>query len=287
MDNYVSSLPPARLTELRDKLQALSVCSGESCRGVAKSHSPLPSGVVNISTRGQVQFDNYLHAGFVIQGGEKTVVVKGLGPTLTDRGVTGALNDPVLTLYSGQRAIAESDGWVISGGCGETGLEPAHGSEPCVLRTLEPGSYTAVVRGAGGTSGKAIVSVNDIGGDGSIVNLSTRGRVIPGVEYLTGGFVITDRSVDVLVKALGPTLIDRGVVDTLSDPKLTLYSGQTVIATNDSWPGGSCVGSGLEPDYVIEPCIRTKLAPGAYTAIVTSTDGSAGTAIVSINTMDD
>ena len=256
---------------------------------VVRIDSPLPTaiGIVNISTRGQISSDTSMHGGFVIRDAEKTVLIRGLGPTLADGGVTGALSDPVLTLYQGQQVIAESDSWIGTGDCDHTDLVPDHGSEPCIMRTLEPGAYTAIVRGADGSSGKAIVSVNDMGGPGSIINLSTRGRVIPGVENLTGGFVIREQNADVLVKALGPTLGDRGVPDILSNPKLTLYSGQTAIATNDSWQGGSCAGSGLEPGYAVEPCIRTTLAPGAYTAIVTSANGSAGTAIVSINAMDD
>lgn len=139
-------------------------------------------------------------------------------------------------------------------------------------------------RGAGGRS---IVSVNDLGGAGSIMNLSTRGTVNPGVENLTGGFVIRDRNIAVLVKARGPSLADAGVANSLSDPTLTLYSGQTEIASNDDWPTGSCGGSGLEPTYDQEPCIMRTLAPGAYTAIVRSATGAAGAAIVSVNTLGD
>ncbi len=252
-------------------------------RGIVET----PGKAINISTRGQIEASNAMHGGFVIRDAAKTVLVKGLGPTLADRGLTGTMSDPVLTLYRGQQVVAESDDWMVTGECGNAELAPDYDREPCVMRTLQPGAYTAVVRGAGGSTGKAIVSVNDMGGDGEIINLSTRGRVVPGVDGLTGGFVIRERNVDVLVKALGPTLGDRGVAETLSDPKLALYFGQSLIATNDDWQRASCAASGMEPDYAVEPCIRATLGPGVYTAIVTSADGSAGTAIVSINTIQD
>jgi hypothetical protein len=77
------------------------------------------------------------------------------------------------------------------------------------------------------------------------------------------------------------------VAGTLPDPKLALYSGQNLIANNDGWQQGSCPASGMEPDHAVEPCVRATLGPGVYTAIVTSAGRSAGTAIVSINTIEE
>lgn len=240
--------------------------------------------VVNISTRGKIDSANKMHGGFVITDGNKVLLLKGIGPSLADLGLSGLLPDPYLTLYRGQEVLDVNDNWLVFGGCdGSIGLEPAHANEPCIMATLPPGAYTAVLSGFDADQGKAIVSVNDIGGNGTLINLSTRGQVVPGEESLTGGFVIRDESKIVVVKGLGPTMADQGVPGTLADPLLTLYSGQQVIATNDSWPDGQCGGSGLEPNHDVEPCIMIELAPGAYTAIVKSADSRGGAAIVSIN----
>jgi hypothetical protein len=42
---------------------------------------------------------------------------------------------------------------------------------------------------------------------------------------------------DVLLRAAGPTLGAFGVPETMVDPKLDLYSGLTLTASNDNWGG--------------------------------------------------
>ena len=117
----------------------------------------------NISTRGFVQNgDNVMIAGLVVQSGNKPVVVRALGPSLSSFGVTNALPDPTLSLYDGNGALLIfNDDWrdnqesTISG----TGLAPRNDLESAIVGTLAPGSYTAVVRGYDNATGNALVEV--------------------------------------------------------------------------------------------------------------------------------
>ncbi len=76
------------------------------------------------------------------------------------------------------------------------------------------------------------------------------------------------------------------VPGTLSDPTLTLYSGQTVIASNNNWPDATnaaqiqtAIGA---PSNTLESAILVTLQPGAYTAIVSGAGGGTGLAIVEV-----
>jgi hypothetical protein len=134
--------------------------------------------LTNISTRGRVETsDNVMIAGVIIGGDTpKTVLVRAIGPSLADFGVSGVLADPTLQLFSGQTAIAENNNWQIalplcqqSGHtCGDasaitaTGLAPTQPLEAAILITLPPGPYTAIVSGVEGTTGVGLVEVFEV-----------------------------------------------------------------------------------------------------------------------------
>jgi hypothetical protein len=111
---------------------------------------------------------------------------------------------------------------------------------------------------------------------GELSNLSTRGFVGTGDEVLIGGFVITGSPTTVLIRAPGPSLEEFGIPEPLLDPVLTLFAGQTVIATNNDWvdspQADEIFDTGLAPQDDFEPAILITLPPGPYTAIV-SGDG--------------
>lgn len=128
-----------------------------------------PSKLVNLSTRVMTGSDaESLIAGFVITGDEpKTVLVRGIGPTLAVYGVAGVLEDPKLEVYSGSDLVDENDDWgddaalaeamVTVGAFGLAG----DSTDACTLVTLEPGAYTAVVS-AKGDPGIALVEVYEM-----------------------------------------------------------------------------------------------------------------------------
>jgi hypothetical protein len=125
---------------------------------------PGDSRLAQISTRGNVQLnDNVLIGGFIITGkAAANVLVRGIGPELTQSNVPNALQDPTLELHNGNGGlIASNDNWesdqrqaII-----DTTVAPKDAREPAILRMLAAGNYTAVVRGAGATTGAALVEV--------------------------------------------------------------------------------------------------------------------------------
>lgn len=127
--------------------------------------------ITNISTRGQVAVGEPLIAGFVIQGDErKRLLIRAVGPTLSQFGIAGALADPKLDVISGTTVIASSNDW----GDGPartsvTDVTPAVGAfnlplgsrDAAVVVQLTPGAYTVQVSGQGSTTGIVLVEVYD------------------------------------------------------------------------------------------------------------------------------
>jgi hypothetical protein len=248
--------------------------------------------LANVSTRGTVGTGgNVLIGGFVIGGNvAKTVVVRAIGPSLAAFGVPSALANPKLELYSGNTVIATNDDWGTAANVSAiqaSGFAPSDALESAVLMTLAPGAYTTVVSGNGAT-GTGLVEVYELDpAQGPFSNISTRGQVLQGNDVMIGGFVIQgDAPQTVIIRALGPSLAAFGVPGTLSNPKLQLFSGQTVIASNDDWSGGAnaqeIFARGFGPGDARESAILVTLSPGAYTVIVSGADGGTGVGIVEV-----
>jgi hypothetical protein len=128
--------------------------------------SAADSKLANISTRGQVQTGNdVMIGGIIVLGtGPQNVLVRAIGPSLGDAGVTDALQDPTLELHdSDGTLLASNDDWrddqemeIIA-----TGVPPTSDLESAIIATL-PASpsglgYTAIVAGVNGTAGVALV----------------------------------------------------------------------------------------------------------------------------------
>jgi plastocyanin len=123
------------------------------------------SQLANISTRGFVETGaNVMIGGFILgsEDGNANVLVRALGPSLADFGVTGALADPTLELHDENGAlIGSDDNWkdTQQSEIEATGLQPSNDLESAVLETLAPGAYTAIVAGKNGTTGVGLVEV--------------------------------------------------------------------------------------------------------------------------------
>jgi len=120
--------------------------------------------LANLSTRGDVGTGANVMIGGVIVTDDKTVVVRALGPTLTQFGVTNALSDPALELRNAQGALVDSnDNWQTSPRKTQiqaSGHAPPNPAEPAVYVSLPTGNYTAIVRGVGpAPTGTALVEV--------------------------------------------------------------------------------------------------------------------------------
>jgi hypothetical protein len=135
--------------------------------------SNLPSKFANISTRGFVEAgDNVMIGGFIVgagQGNKGTgsarVVIRAIGPSLTQFGVADALEDPTLELHDGNGAvIGFNNNWQDSQATDiqATGLAPSNSKESAIVRTLLSGAYTAIVRGKDNGIGVALVEAYNV-----------------------------------------------------------------------------------------------------------------------------
>ena len=127
---------------------------------------PAASQLVNISTRAPVQTgDNVMIGGFIITGSDPiNVVIRGIGPSLTAYNVAGALPDPFLELHDGNGSlITSNDNWqqdsLQAVQIQAAGLAPGNALESALFMTLNPGAYTAIVKGAQSTTGVGLVEV--------------------------------------------------------------------------------------------------------------------------------
>src|ERR1041385_8397167 len=212
-----------------------------------------PPRLGNISTRSFVQTgDNVMIGGFIVQGtGPKRVIIRAIGPELTQFGITNALANPILELHDGTGAvIATNDDWqtTILGGIITTsqvadiqnsGHAPTAASESAIIANLPPGNYTAIVRGVNASVGVALVEVYDLNAaaTSSLGNISTRSFVQTSDNVMIGGFIVQGTGPKrVIIRAIGPELTQFGITNPLANPTLELHNGSgAAIATNDDW----------------------------------------------------
>lgn len=260
--------------------------------------TPSPSLLGNISTRLKVESgDNVLIGGFIITGTEaKRVMIRGIGPSLTSAGVSGALQNPTLELYQQGASvpIAANDNWVDAPNKQEiidSTIAPKNDFESAILTTLPANNsgYTAVVRGLNGGRGIGLVEVYDLGQAAAsrLAQISTRGFVQTGNDVMIGGFFVLNGTQRVIVRAIGPSLTGVGVSGALQDTTLDLVDGNgTVLATNDNWRTGGqeaeIIATTVPPSNDLESAIVRSLAPGPYTAIVRGVNNTIGIALVEV-----
>ncbi|WP_158277573.1 MBG domain-containing protein [Opitutus sp. ER46] len=275
--------------------------------------------LVNLSTRSRVQAGvAELITGFVVAGSQpKTMLLRAAGPTLARLGVADAISATDLKLYdqSGQLLQAVS-GWKSDARLAETfarlgafGLSPDD-RESALLVTLSPGLYTMHVvpgQGAAAAGGVALAEIYDASENPQadyqrLVNISSRGRLTSGDGVLIGGFVITGNSPKrILIRGIGPGLADLGVSGVLPNPMLAVYASGGVIARNDNWgtpvtlsaaqvaaTATQITAAGTEVyAYPLragscDAAVIVTLAPGTYTAMLSSADGGTGAAMIEV-----
>jgi phospholipase/lecithinase/hemolysin len=255
----------------------------------------LPAQSVNLSARLAVGTgDDVLIGGFIVAGSEsKTVLVRGIGPSLAEHGIASSetLADPRLELYQGGTLILSNDNWkdTQEAEIAATGIAPTNELESALITTLAPGSYTVILRGQDNGTGIGLVEAYDLdsAARSSLANISTRGFVQSGDNVLIAGFIIGSGGSDtIVVRALGPSLAAAGVISPLSDPTLDLYDANgSVIRSDDNWRDsqeGLITSTALAPNDDAESAIIRALAPGNYTAIVRGKNGSTGVALVEV-----
>ena len=239
--------------------------------------------------------DDAAIGGFIIYGtDQKQVIIRAIGPSLTGAGVSGALQDPTLELHDSTGAIiATNDNWEESQRpeITATGLAPHDARESAILRTLQPGAYTAVMRGAKDTTGVALVEVYDLNKDSrsKLANISTRG-FIDADHVLIGGLIAGgngNANAELVVRAIGSSLQGSGVKDYLADAALELRDGNgALVAANDDFltppENGVTVPNELNVRSSQDAATGVKVSPGNYTVVVYGKNGAKGIALVEI-----
>ncbi len=259
------------------------------------------SRLANLSVRSAAGTgDQTLIVGFALRGsGSKPVLVRGIGPGLTQFGLAGALPDPQLRLFNGAGFQTNlNDDW--GGGAGLAGAFaavgafalPATSKDAALLVALNAGAYTAQIISTAGT-GTALVEAYDAEATATpvrLVNLSARTQVGTGDDVLIIGFVVTGNGpTTVLLRAVGPGLAQFGVGGVLTDPQLRLFAAgsETALHVNDNWDSGlaptfAATGAFALPVSSKDAALLVTLQPGAYTAVVSGVNNATGVALVEV-----
>jgi hypothetical protein len=265
----------------------------------AVSPTPTTAQALNLSTRMRVQTgDNVGIGGFIITGSApKQVLLRAIGPSLAQLGVPDVLADPVLELHgTGGFVTIINDNWrdnpVQEALIIATGIPPTSNLESAIVATLDPGAYTAIVRGKNDTSGIGLVEVYDLAQSvpAKLTNISTRALVGTAESIMIAGFILGNHSGDdrVIVRGIGPSLAALAVPNVLANPTLDLRDGNgALILSNNDWQDNpdqavELIAAGLAPTNQLESGMAATLPPGLYTALLSGVNSGTGVGLVEV-----
>jgi len=233
--------------------------------------------------------------GFIIMGAApKEVLLRAMGPSLSSSGVPNPLADPAMELHGpGALTTITNNDWrdTQEAAIQATGIAPTNDLESAMLVSLLPGTYTAIVKGNGDTSGVALVEVYDLdqAATSRLANLSTRALVGAADNIMIAGFLLSNNGTDdrVIVRGIGPSLAPGSFPPSavLTDPALELRDDNgTLVRANNDWQDDAAqeaeiTAAGLAPTNTLESAIAATLSPGAYTALLI---GGTGIGVVEI-----
>ena len=245
--------------------------------------------------------------GFAISGpGTKRILLRAVGPTLTDYGVTGFLEDPQISLVGSSVANPINDNWndavdapaIQQASQLVSAFDLPDGSKDAVLLVdLPQGQYSLQISGVADATGVALAEVydaDDASDRATLVNISNRGYVGVGGDIMIPGFVVAgNASKTLLIRAVGPTLFtDYGVTGVLENPLLRFYQGDAAIAENDDWESSSLgplaaelalqVGAFDLHAGSLDAALVITLTPGVYTVQASGVGGTDGNALVEV-----
>jgi sugar lactone lactonase YvrE len=290
------------------------------------------SRLINISTRALVGTGgNITIAGIYIDGPSseyKQLVIRGVGPTLSQFNVSGALSATTISVFdTSGNVIVSNTGWGNAPVAGNSSVEaafeqatansmravgafalPAGSADSALVADLPRGSYTVQMTGVGDATGVGLVEVYEANTSDPAVmtDISTRAQVGTGSNTLIAGFVVTGtQPATVLVRGDGPALkaVPFSVPGTLAQPVVSVYDGNSMlIASNQGWAnnpkaGGSTVAASFRAataaDFSsagafplasgsLDSALVLTLPPGAYSAWITSADGTLGVALAEV-----
>ena len=173
-----------------------------------------------------------------------------------------------------------------------TGLAPGNNLESAIDVTLNPGAYTAVVRGKNNTSGVGLIEVYDLSPavPAKLANISTRAFVSTADDIVIAGFILGNSSGNdrIIARGIGPSLAVLGVPDTLANPTLQLRNSDgALVVENDDWQedpaqAAELTAAGLAPSNPLESGIVATLPPGLYTALLAGVNNGTGNGVVEV-----
>jgi mono/diheme cytochrome c family protein len=275
---------------------------------IAELAQPLPaSRLINLATRAQTLTGTAtLIPGFVVADGPKTLLIRAVGPTLSQFAVNGPLAQPVLTLLRGTQPIAANTRWGTAANATDiraTALRigafslPDNSADSALLATLAPGDYTAQVTSANNATGIALVELYDAdsttSSTGRLINTAVRAQVGTGAQILIPGLVVGPGAMKtVLIRAIGPGLAAFNVTGFLAQPVLSLYAGGEAFRTNTAWStavnaadirnAADRVGAFALAEGSADSALLVTLSPGAYTLQVSGANNTSGITLVEI-----
>jgi hypothetical protein len=235
-------------------------------------------------------------AGFIITGtAPKHLLLRAIGPALSVPEIQ-VLADPVLELHRSGAATIINDNWrddpVQEAAILATGIQPTHNLEAAIDITLNPGTYTAVIRGRNNTSGVALVEVYDLSQAvlAKLANISTRAFVRTGADIIIAGFILGGNSGPdrIVVRGLGPSLANLGVSNVLANPRLELRDGNgALLVSNNDWQdnpaqAAELTAAGLAPVNPLESGIAATLPPDLYTVLLPGMNNGTGVGLVEV-----
>jgi hypothetical protein len=251
----------------------------------------------NLSARARVQTDdNVLIGGFIVTDAPKRVVVRAIGPSMQSGGaaVPGRLTDTTLELYAqgNTTPIASNDDWQTNQAEIEaTNLAPTDPHESAIVITLNPGAYTAVVKGKNREVGLGLVEIYDVNmsAGSTLRNISARAFVESDDNVLIGGLIAGPSNsgpTRVVFRAIGPSLKSQ-LPNALDDTILEVRDANGSPVTNDDWqqsPDAAAIQqAGLAPSHPAESAVLiSSLAAGAHTAIVRGKGNPSGVGLVEV-----
>jgi hypothetical protein len=247
--------------------------------------------------------DDALIEGFIVQGpagSSKKMLVRAIGPSLAQFGISDALANPTLELHDSTGAtVATNNDWKITqiGGLitadqfneiNSSGAPPSNELESAIIAPLQPGSYTAIVRGTGNSVGTGVVDAFDLDQAASarLANIATRGLVQAGDKLMIAGFIVQNGAVKVVVRGIGPSLTQFGISNALPDTTLQLRDQQgTIVRENDDWKTSQqqeLESLSLQPTHDLEAALVETIQPGQYTAQLRGKGTDSGTGVVQV-----
>lgn len=286
--------------------------TGTSTAQLTFAIAGIPSSrIVNFSARAlSGPGDQTLVMGFVVSGNGKNLLVRGIGPGLTQYGVVGVVADPMLTLFGANgSATVTNDDWQTTAAGQATGATiaataarvgafalPNASKDSALMAVFNDGAHTTSMVRPNTATGVALTEIydTDLTSEARLVNVSARMNVTAGEGTLIAGLVIAgDVPKTVLIRGVGPTLSRFAVGGVLADPQITVFAGRNTVASNDNWETGASTAAQITAASAQvgafalvagsrDAALLLTLAPGTYTVQVTGVGNTSGIALVEV-----